>query len=53
MEYWEIIHGMELLCWNFHLQNDTDYVGIIRYRDTDSPRSSIWVNGSFRTVGFR
>lgn len=37
---------------DFALQNDTDYVGIIRYRDTDSPRSSIWVNGSFRTVGF-
>lgn len=37
---------------DFALSNDTDYIGIIRYRDTDSPRSSIWVNGSFRTVGF-
>jgi len=37
---------------DFALENDTDYVGIIRYKDTDSPRSSIWVNGSFRTVGF-
>jgi len=37
---------------DFALQPDTDYVGIIRYRDTDSPRSSIWVNGAFRTVGF-
>lgn len=37
---------------DFALSNDTDYVGIIRYRDTDSPRSSMWLNGSFRTVGF-
>ena len=37
---------------DFALQTDTDYIGAIRYRDTDSPRSSIWVAGSWRTVGF-
>lgn len=37
---------------DFALQNNTDYIGAIRYRDTDSPRSSIWVAGDWRTVGF-
>jgi len=37
---------------DYALQTETDYVGVIRYRDTDSPRSSIWVDGSWRTVGF-
>jgi hypothetical protein len=37
---------------DFALALNTDYVGIIRYRDTDSPRSSMWVNGSFKTIGF-
>ena len=37
---------------DFALDENTDYVGVIRYRDTDSPRSSMWVNGSFKTIGF-
>lgn len=37
---------------DFALSLNTDYVGVIRYRDTDRPRSSMWINGSFKTIGF-
>ena len=36
----------------YGLQTNTDYIGIIRYRDTDSPRSSMYINRSFQTVGY-
>jgi hypothetical protein len=36
----------------FGLTTETDYIGIIRYRDTDSPRSSMYINRQFQTVGY-
>lgn len=37
---------------DFDLSLNKDYVGVIRYRDEDRPRSSMWINGSFKTIGF-
>lgn len=37
---------------DYNLQTDTDYVGVIRYRDTDSPRATMYIDGSFRTIGY-
>ena len=37
---------------DYNLQTNTDYVGVIRYRDTDSPRATMYIDGSFRSIGY-